>query len=51
MGLVKYWMDILGMAGGPMGPPMQQHDEAAKAAFRECLDVAGWERLLFPSRF
>ncbi len=51
VGLVKYWMDILGMAGGPMGPPMQQPDEAAKAAFRECLDVAGWERLLFPSRF
>ena len=23
----------------------------AKAAFRERLDAAGWERLLFPSRF
>lgn len=51
MGLIKYWMDVLGMAGGPMGPPMPQPDEAAKAAFRERLDAAGWERLLFPSRF
>ncbi len=51
MALIKYWMDILGMAGGPMGPPMHQPDEEAKAAFRERLDAAGWERLLFPSRF
>ncbi|MFO4633099.1 MAG: dihydrodipicolinate synthase family protein [Actinomycetota bacterium] len=51
MGLIKYWMDILGMAGGPLGPPMQELDETAKAAFREQLDAAGWERLLFPSRF
>lgn len=51
MGLIKYWMDILGMAGGPLGPPMRQPDEAAKAAFRDRLDAAGWEQLLFPSRF
>ncbi len=49
--LIKHWMDILGMAGGPMGPPMPQPDESAKAAFRERLDEAGWEQLLFPSRF
>jgi hypothetical protein len=30
---------------------MQELDEAAKVAFREQLDAAGWERLLFPSRF
>lgn len=51
VGLVKYWMDILGMAGGPLGPPMQQPDQTTKAAFRERLDAAGWEQLLFPSRF
>lgn len=51
VGLIKYWMDILGMAGGPMAPPMPQLDEAAKAIFREKLEAAGWERLLFPSRF
>jgi 4-hydroxy-tetrahydrodipicolinate synthase len=51
MGFIKYWMDLLGMAGGPMGPPMQQLDEATKARFRDQLDAAGWERLLFPSRF
>ena len=26
-------------------------DEAEKAAFLKRLDAAGWERLLFPSRF
>jgi len=49
--LIKHWMDIVGMVGGPIGPPMQQPDDAAKAAFRERLDAAGWEQLLFPSRF
>ena len=48
MGLIKYWMDIMGMSGGPVGPPMREPDELAKAAFREKLDAAGWERLLFP---
>lgn len=51
LGLIKHWMDILGMAGGPLVPPMQQPDGAAKSAFRQMLDEAGWERLLFPSRF
>ena len=48
MGLIKYWMDIMGMSGGPVGPPMREPDELAKVAFRKKLDAAGWERLLFP---
>jgi 4-hydroxy-tetrahydrodipicolinate synthase len=51
MSFIKCWMDMLGMAGGPMGPPMQQLDDAARLALRERLDAAGWEQLLFPSRF
>ena len=51
MGLIKYWMDVIGMAGGPLGPTMPQPHEATKAAFRARLDAAGWEQLLFPSRF
>lgn len=51
MGLIKVWMDVLGMAGGPLGPPMRQIDEATRTAFRKSLDEAGRERLLFPSRF
>ena len=51
MGLIKCWMDTLGMAGGRLGPPMRAVDEATRAAFRQRLDAAGWERLLFPSRF
>ena len=39
------------MAGGPLGPPMPQVDADVKQAFRERFDAAGWERLLFPSRF
>ncbi len=49
--LIKHWMDILGMVGGPLGPPMPPLDETTKAAFTDRLDAAGWERLLFPSRF
>ena len=51
MGLIKSWLDVIGMAGGPLVPPTPQVDEATAAAFRERLAVAGWERLLFPSRF
>lgn len=51
MSFIKCWMDVLGMAGGPMGPPMPQLDETTEAAFRDRLDAAGWERLLFPSRY
>ncbi|MDC0868178.1 dihydrodipicolinate synthase family protein [Paracoccaceae bacterium] len=51
LGLIKLWMDILGMAGGPLGPPMPQVDAEVKQAFRERFDAAGWERLLFPSHF
>lgn len=50
MGLIKLWMDQLGMSGGPLGPSMQQPDAAAKAAFLKSLNDAGWERMLFPSR-
>jgi len=51
VGLIKLWMDILGMAGGPLGPPMPQVEADVKQAFRERFDASGWERLLFPSRF
>ena len=51
MGLIKCWMDAIGMAGGPMAPPAPQIPAATADAFRRRLDAAGWERLLFPSRF
>jgi 4-hydroxy-tetrahydrodipicolinate synthase len=51
VGLIKLWMDMIGMAGGPLAPPMPQVDANVKLAFRERFDAAGWERLLFPSRF
>lgn len=51
VGLIKLWMDIIGMVGGPLGPPMSQVDADAKHDFRKRFDAAGWERLLFPGRF
>lgn len=50
VGLVKYWMDILGMTGGSLGPPMQQPDEQAKAVLRQQLEDAGLHRMLFPEQ-
>ncbi len=40
---------MIGMAGGPLAPPMPQVDANVKLAFRERFDAAGWERLLFPA--
>lgn len=49
LGLIKHWMDLMGMVGGPMGPPLAQPDQATTAAFEARLDATGWKRLLFPS--
>ena len=50
MGLIKYWMDLLGMVGGPVAPPMEQVSDETKKAFRQDLDATGWTSLLFPER-
>ena len=50
MGLIKYWMDLLGMVGGPVAPPMEQVSDETKKAFRRDLDATGWTSLLFPER-
>jgi 4-hydroxy-tetrahydrodipicolinate synthase len=47
---IKYWTDLMGMAGGPMRPPMRGIGEADKAAFKARLDASGWRELLFPSQ-
>lgn len=46
---IKYWTDLMGMAGGPMRPPMRGIGEAEKAAFKARLDASGWREMLFPA--
>jgi 4-hydroxy-tetrahydrodipicolinate synthase len=45
---IKYWMDLMGMAGGPLRPPMPQLGDKEKAAFKERLEATGWMKKLFP---
>jgi len=47
--IIKHWMDLMGLAGGPMRPPMRNASEAEKAAFTARLEASGWRELLFPA--
>ncbi len=46
----KYWMDLIGMRGGPVRPPMTPVSEEAKAQLRADLLKSGWMERLHPSR-
>ncbi len=48
--LIKYWMDLIGMAAGPVRPPMVGLTEEAKAQFRARLAATGWMDRLYPER-
>ncbi len=48
--VIKYWMDLMGMAAGPVRPPMHQLSEEQKSDFRIRLEDAGWMDRLFPNR-
>jgi len=45
---IKYWMDLIGMAGGPVRPPMHQLSEQQKADFKVRLQATGWLEKLIP---
>jgi 4-hydroxy-tetrahydrodipicolinate synthase len=45
---IKYWMDLIGMRGGLVRPPLHQLDDAQKAAFRTRLEATGWVDRLYP---
>ncbi|GLZ07500.1 putative 5-dehydro-4-deoxyglucarate dehydratase [Actinomadura sp. NBRC 104412] len=48
--LIKMWMDIIGMHGGPVRPPTPSLPEHAERYLRERLMTSGWlERLCPPS--
>ena len=47
---IKFWMEIMGMRGGPVRPPLKQLDEAAREEFRARLEATGWmAKLRIPS--
>ncbi len=46
---IKYWMDLMGMRGGTVRPPLKPLSEEAKAEFLRRLEATGWlERLCGP---
>jgi 4-hydroxy-tetrahydrodipicolinate synthase len=47
---IKYWMDLIGMAGGPLRPPTEQLTAEQKAAFKARLEASGWLTRLFPKK-
>jgi len=38
---IKYWMDIIGMRGGPVRPPLKPLSDEAKSEFRARLEATG----------
>lgn len=46
---IKFWMDVIGMAGGPMRPPLHDLSERQKAEFKARLDASGWLDRLYPA--
>lgn len=47
--LIKYWMDLIGMSGGQVRPPMINLNGSEKAAFKARLDKSGWMEKLYPA--
>jgi 4-hydroxy-tetrahydrodipicolinate synthase len=45
---IKYWMELNGMAAGPVRPPMHNLTNEQKADFRERLRASGWMERLNP---
>jgi 4-hydroxy-tetrahydrodipicolinate synthase len=47
---IKCWMDLIGMRGGTVRPPLKPLSDAAKSEFRERLESTGWlEKLRQPA--
>jgi 4-hydroxy-tetrahydrodipicolinate synthase len=47
---IKYWMELVGMAAGPVRPPMHPITEEQKAALRERIYSSGWMERLYPQK-
>lgn len=44
---IKYWMDLIGMKGGPVRPPLKPLSDETKATFRQLLEESGWVEKLY----
>lgn len=47
---IKYWMELVGMAAGPVRPPMHPLTEAQKAELRAKVYSSGWMERLYPQQ-
>ena len=47
---IKYWMELIGMAAGPVRPPMHGINEEQKLALRQKIEASGWFDRLLPKR-
>lgn len=47
---IKHWMDLIGMAGGPVRPPMHQLTAEQKAELAAKLEASNWMDRLMPAR-
>ena len=47
---IKYWMDLIGMAGGPVRPPMHQITDEQKASLKARIYASDWMSRLYPGK-
>ncbi len=45
---IKYWMDLIGMAAGPVRPPMHPISDAQKTELKAQIVASGWLEKLYP---
>ena len=47
---IKYWMDLVGMAGGPVRPPERPINDEQKAQLKASIEATGWMERLYPKK-
>ena len=47
---IKYWMDLVGMAAGPVRPPMHPLTDEQKAQLKARIEATGWLARLYPKQ-
>lgn len=47
---IKYWMDLIGMAGGPSRPPQAPLTAEQKADLKARIEATGWLDRLYPKK-
>ena len=47
---IKYWMELIGMAAGPVRPPMAPITDEQKADLKARIEATGWMEKLYPKK-